>query len=57
MLYTVTTHYKKERLYSCTYRVEANSPNEAKEIALRMLLETSPNATEISQRAQRTKRD
>lgn len=54
MLYTVTIHYKTDRGYTHRNRVEANSPQEAKEIALRGLLESKPGAKIIRQRAQKS---
>ena len=54
MMYTVTTYFKLERLYHITERVEAESPKEAKRIALVKVLSSNPEATNIRQRAQQS---
>lgn len=54
MLYTITTRYKADRLYVSTDRIEAETPQEAKEIASRGILESDPDAKITWQRAQKS---
>lgn len=54
MLYTITTGFKTDRWYGRTDRVEADDPKKAKKIVLDMLMEEHPDATNISQRAQKS---
>lgn len=54
MLYTITTGFKTDRMYARTDRVEADNPKEAKKIVLDMLMKEHPDATGISQRAQKS---
>lgn len=54
MLYTITTGFKTDRMYGRTDRIEADDPKKAKKIVLDMLMEEHPDATNISQRAQKS---
>ena len=54
MLYTITTGFKTDRMYGRTDKVEADNPKEAKKIVLDMLMKEHPDATSISQRAQKS---
>lgn len=57
MMYTVTTQFRTDRLYSITNRIDAQSPKEAKYIAFKSLIEKHPNALDIRQRAQKSHKE
>lgn len=54
MLYTITTSFKTDRLYTRTDRIDSDTPKEAKMLALTKLMEEHPDAVEIRQRAQKS---
>ena len=57
MMYTVTTQFRTDRLYSITDRIDAQSPKEAKYIAFKSLIEKHPDALDIRQRAQKSHKE
>lgn len=57
MMYTITTQFRTDRLYSITNKIQAADPKAAKAIAAAELLKLHPDAKEIKQRAQKSHRD
>ena len=57
MMYTITTQFRTDRLYSITTKIQAADPKSAKAIAAAELLKLYPDAKEIKQRAQKSHRD
>lgn len=57
MIYTITTGFRTDRLYSRTDTIMADNPKAAKELILNIIMKEHPDATDIRQRAQKSHRD